>query len=134
MQKTFLVGSILFSVIVFAQTATTKDDRFSVQFVVERDDFRVLGHQGEFSGPVSMFVEGKLEKEVLAAVMLDASTYLSAADIDDFQSQFCEGMKVSEVLRIWEACGDAAVFLTGTCGLPEELLYNTEEQEWYING
>jgi hypothetical protein len=48
--------------------------------------------------------------EVLGALACDASTVLDTDDLDDFAANYCPDVKPSELLRMYEACKDAALF------------------------
>lgn len=49
--------------------------------------------------------------EILASVLCDAECFEGSEDIDDYASTYCEGEKISEIQKSWDACRDAAIFL-----------------------
>lgn len=60
-------------------------------------------------------------EDVVYSVFMDASCYAEYEDdIDGFAREFCDGLKITEVLNSYEACKKSYEFVLSVCG-----------DEWY---
>lgn len=49
----------------------------------------------------SAFTEQPTAADVLGSLLLDASTSRDSLDVDDYAANYCEGLKISETLRLY---------------------------------
>lgn len=64
--------------------------------------------------------------DVLDCCLSDAGSYEDSTDIDDFHRNFCEGLGVSETLRIFNACKNRCKSLKRVLGADYDRFRNAE--------
>jgi len=81
----------------------------------------------DFNNPTKSKPVSPTCREVLWALANDAQCYLNARDIDDFAKEYGYESSVSQAIKAWEGCRDAAKFFQAR-GLDIET-YATEDDD-----
>lgn len=132
MNKTFHLFGNMISVSVNSAMASADGTNQAVVPVSLLSDLTTHYH-ATYTCPVRDYKEG-MQKDVLSFILLDATTFIQSESIDDFAENYCQGLKVGEALRVYEACKEAAEFFRESGLTDEQITLNHEEEDWYING